>query len=295
VSPLFYLHRRLARDTAGPGKFRGGLSAEVALTLGGIERAEALIMTHGAEMPNTQGLSGGWPGATIKQRMGRNAVKDGLPQAGEWQEFGPKPGLTPMSNRDIFAVTWQGGGGYGDPLERDAASVERDVAAAWVSPEAARRIYGVVIDNGRVDAEATRTLRQQMRQQRVRKLSTDPARLTRGETLCALGDTLMVVRDERGVHVVTKAGYVLCTGSTRWRQGAESQTVDALPPEHKIDLHERLAVTTWYCPASGTQLAVDVHEKGVTPLDDVVLDSAWLEGLRKTEDRQRGETTATPA
>src|SRR5262249_54561961 len=77
--PLFYLHRRMARDTGGAGKFRGGLSGEVALTLGGIERAHALIMTHGAEVPNTTGLAGGWPGSTVRQAMGRGAIRDGLP------------------------------------------------------------------------------------------------------------------------------------------------------------------------------------------------------------------------
>ena len=62
VAPLFYFYRRLARDTGGAGRFRGGLSGEVALTLGGIERAHALVMTHGAEVPNSSGLGGGWPG-----------------------------------------------------------------------------------------------------------------------------------------------------------------------------------------------------------------------------------------
>src|SRR5258707_5107762 len=72
VVPLFYLHRRLSRDTGGAGKYRGGLGAEVALTLGGIERAHALIMTHGVEVPNSAGLGGGWPGAPGRQQLGRN-------------------------------------------------------------------------------------------------------------------------------------------------------------------------------------------------------------------------------
>ena len=44
VAPLFYLHRRLARDTAGAGRQRGGLCGEIALTLGGVERARALLL-----------------------------------------------------------------------------------------------------------------------------------------------------------------------------------------------------------------------------------------------------------
>ena len=72
--PLFYLHRKLTPDTGGAGKYRGGLSGEVALTLGGIDKAMALVMTHGAEVPNTAGLAGGWPGSTVVQRMGRGAI-----------------------------------------------------------------------------------------------------------------------------------------------------------------------------------------------------------------------------
>ena len=197
VSPLFYLHRRLARDTAGAGEYRGGLSAEVALTLGGIERAEALIMTHGNEVPNTQGLCGGWPGATIRQRMGRNAVKDGLEQPGDWEVYGPKPGLTPMTSKDVFAVTWQGGGGYGDPLDRDLAAVEKDVAASWVSVEAARHLYGVVMKDGRADVEASRALRADMRASRVGKLANDPGKRFAGKPERAIGRNLFIGRDER--------------------------------------------------------------------------------------------------
>src|SRR5690348_16252419 len=99
-------------------------------------------MTHGAEVPNDAGLGGGWPGATVRQAMGWGAIKNGKPQKkGKWQVFGPKPGLMTMTNRDIFAVSWQGGGGWGDPLERDPEAVVLDVARGAVSSDAARKLY----------------------------------------------------------------------------------------------------------------------------------------------------------
>jgi N-methylhydantoinase B len=54
-----------------------------------------------------------------------------------------------------------GGGGYGDPLERDPEMVETDVADGYVTIEAAKGEYGVVIDpaTGRVDRGATEALR----------------------------------------------------------------------------------------------------------------------------------------
>ena len=275
VSPLFYLYRRLATDTAGAGKYRGGLSGEVALTLGGIERAHALIMTHGAEVPNDAGLGGGWPGSTVEQSMGRNAIKKGRPaKGGKWERFGPKPGLMVMTNRDIFAVSWQGGGGWGDPLDRDPAAVEKDVARGAVSAAAARKIYGVVLKSGRADAKATATLRQKIRQQRVGKFAKNPAKFCKAEPFASLSEGLFLARDARGTHVVTTAGYILATNSTRWRAGAVAKTMTKLPNEHRIALHADLAMTAFYCPASGALLSVDVHERGKKPMDDVVLDLA---------------------
>ena len=138
VAPLFYLHRRLAPDSGGAGRYRGGRSAEVALTLSGIAQAEALIMTHGAEVPNTAGFFGGWPGGTVKQSMGWSCVTHGKPVDGRWENFGPKPGLMRITNHDVFSVTWQGGGGWGDPIDRDPVQVLADLNARAISRDAAR-------------------------------------------------------------------------------------------------------------------------------------------------------------
>ncbi len=272
VVPLFYLHRRLSRDTGGAGKFRGGLCAEVALTLGGIESAQALIMTHGAESPNSAGLGGGWPGSTIVQTFGRGAVKAGRAAPAEFETFGPKPGLMTMTKNDVFAVSWQGGGGYGDPLERDFCAVEADVAANAVSPGAAREIYGVVAG----DSAASARLRDSMRRARVPAFAKDEAKFCREKTVGALGPSLEIRRDARGLHVTTPAGFVLATGHSRWRGGALGKTMKQVPAAHRILLHENLEATAWYCPASGLQLAVDFHEKGKPPGDDVIVELETL-------------------
>jgi N-methylhydantoinase B len=286
VVPLFYLHRRLSRDTGGAGKYRGGLGGEVALTLGGIESAQALIMTHGVEVPNSHGLGGGWPGATVTQRFGRDAIENGLPKDGVWETFGPKPGLMPMTNKDVFDVTWHGGGGWGDPLERDIAAVERDVADQLVSVEAALSVYGVVIEHGRADLATSRQWRMQTRKARVGSFETDPAKFCKNKPHAAISEALLIARDERGVHVVSSAGYILATGSTRWRQGAKAVTSDQPPAGHKILLHEQLAVTQYFCPASGTLLAVDFHERGGRPVDDVLTDPGTLASDPETSSRQ---------
>ena len=58
-----------------------------------------------------------------------------------------------------------GGGGYGDPLEREVDRVEEDVREGYVSFEAAENSYGVIIDpeTGLVDGKATEKKREGMK------------------------------------------------------------------------------------------------------------------------------------
>ena len=74
--------------------------------------------------------------------------------------------MVPVNPGDrLHFITW-GGGGWGDPLERDPAIVALEVDRGLVTREGARR-YGVVLDaEGGVDEDATRTLREAMRGER---------------------------------------------------------------------------------------------------------------------------------
>jgi N-methylhydantoinase B len=64
---------------------------------------------------------------------------------------------------DVYAVLWSAAGGFGDPLERDPAKVEADVANGDVSEKAALEIYGVVLG----DAKATERRRAELRVRRL--------------------------------------------------------------------------------------------------------------------------------
>lgn len=275
VAPLFYLHRRLTPDSGGAGQFRGGCSAEVALTLGGIKEAEALIMTHGAEVPNTAGAFGGWPGSTIQQSMGWGAVERGKPVDGRWEHFGPKPGLMRMTNQDVFAVTWQGGGGWGDPLKRDPEAVRADVSSGTVSAEAARTIYGVSLQDGKVDQKATETLRKELRGKRINGAAMHVEKVN-GELVLQIGPNLRLLKAGNEICVASEAGAKLSVNSTCWRAGAVRQEIGNPTELHRIKLHEGLTMTAFYCPLSGDLLAIDVHEKGRAPVDDMELDLATL-------------------
>jgi N-methylhydantoinase B len=66
----------------------------------------------------------------------------------------------PFHTGDRLRCHSSGGGGWGDPLERDHELAMRDVRLEYVSKEEGRQVYGVVIDeDGEVDREATRAVR----------------------------------------------------------------------------------------------------------------------------------------
>jgi N-methylhydantoinase B len=95
-----------------------------------------------------EGLFGGGPGS--KARFVRNR-----------QPADPS-GLTLCERGDVIEFHSAGGGGYGNPLEREAEAVESDVVNGYVSIDRAREDYGVAIDpvTLKVKQDETRMLRQ---------------------------------------------------------------------------------------------------------------------------------------
>jgi N-methylhydantoinase B len=152
------VHRALLReDTGGAGKFRGGtgIEKEFELTEGECE------ITHRGDRFFTQpwGLFGGKPGASWATRVTR---KDG-------EAFDVPARLRfPLRTGDRMYCYTGGGGGHGDPLERNPSVVAEDVWDRKVSAQSARNDYGVVIDEktGDFDPEETERQREQMRTRR---------------------------------------------------------------------------------------------------------------------------------
>jgi N-methylhydantoinase B len=70
-----------------------------------------------------------------------------------------------LKKNEVLYMRTENGGGYGDPLERDAGMVAKDVKEGLVSQEAARDVYGVVVGDERqgVDLVATQRLRMELR------------------------------------------------------------------------------------------------------------------------------------
>jgi N-methylhydantoinase B len=150
-TPLLVEAREIVRDSAGPGRMRGGLGRRFVVRVPDDELAPLPPVTIAVQAGRfrypPEGLFRGKPGATARFLI------NGAP--------GDPSGLTHSKPGDRIEFCSAGGGGYGDSLERDPESVERDVAMGYVSIEGAREDYGVVIDpeTRRFDPAATRDLR----------------------------------------------------------------------------------------------------------------------------------------
>ena len=73
--------------------------------------------------------------------------------------------FTRLRPKHVSELSCAGGGGWGDPYDRDPSLVEHDCIRGLVSAEGAKR-YGVVINNGKVDNEATKKLRESLKNDR---------------------------------------------------------------------------------------------------------------------------------
>ena len=168
----------LREDSGGPGRWRGGLglSREVRVL---IPSSRLSVLAEKAVLPPF-GVCGGGSGATNRfwVRRGDRPIQPS-PLPGKVGGFPIEPG-------DVVMMESSGGGGFGDPLERDPARVAADLAEGYVTAASAERDYGVVWRGGRVDDAATAALRERLRAGRIQvrltpvgDLDADRGRLVR--------------------------------------------------------------------------------------------------------------------
>lgn len=136
----------LRQDSGGPGRFRGGVG--LCRDLYFVAPGELLSVMKRSKTP-PWALAGGRspdPSGMILRLQGKPEQKVGTAR-------------TPVRTGDRASNQTAGGGGWGNPLERDPKWVLEDFLDGYVSQEGALRDYGVVIRNGKIDEEATRRTR----------------------------------------------------------------------------------------------------------------------------------------
>ena len=156
--PFITLKFKLRDNSGGSGRYRGGLGSYWhAVFLG--SRAEIVTLNDGFKTP-IKGVLGGLNAAPTRAHIRR---RDGT--------------IVEIKGKDVYVVehgdeiSWytSGGGGVGDPLEREPELVRRDLMWRFISKDDARNVYGVVFNDEEkfeIDYEETRRLREELKRTR---------------------------------------------------------------------------------------------------------------------------------
>ena len=152
--PIIYLRKELKADSGGPGRNRGGLGQEFEFVV-----ADGALGPDGPMVVGIRG-SGRKPDSPypVFGRLGGGVGRGEHLMLNDVEiPHGPQQAL---GAGDRLSMALPGGGGFGNPYEREPARVARDVRMGYVSLEGARDDYGVVLNAaGEVDEEATRRAR----------------------------------------------------------------------------------------------------------------------------------------
>ena len=160
-----------------------------------------------------------------------------------------------------------GGGGYGDPIDREPQLVLDDVAVGLVSEAAAREIYGVVVDGGRFDADGTAERRRAIRAERLgRDVSAPDGRLAVEPTSMPISEYLQ--RTASGGTQCTWCGAEFASAGADWKGHA---VLRRAPVEQAGPL--RTSAGEFFlieacCPSCATLLDVDLASADDGPLHD---------------------------
>lgn len=222
-SPILTMEYQVLKDSPGPGKWRGGAGVRKTSVL---RQADKTVISYicDRERAIVWGIQGGLPGMPHGLSLTR---KNGSRL--DW--LGSAFSDVALNEGDVFSRPTSGGGGFGDPLERDAVAVREDVADDYVSVERARKDYGVVLKvidvdlcEYEIDVEATKAERARIRAARRGWIAEDPQDVARRFRAGEL-DTLDVVR-HYAVILDWDTGELLPNSTAQFREMYNKRAAD---------------------------------------------------------------------
>ncbi|KYH24021.1 hydantoinase B/oxoprolinase [Halalkalicoccus paucihalophilus] len=219
-TPLITSEHTIVTDSAGPGQFRGGCGVRKG---GQLLQCENSVISYCSDRNRsvTWGSEGGLPGIP-------HGVT--LETDGESNEMGTVFSNIPISEADRFVRPSSGGGGFGDPLDRDPEAVLEDVIDEYVSIDRAKKDYGVIIQEidaerceYRLDRSATQEHREYIRQHREEWLQDDPEEIAERYRTGELNQLDLIRR--YGVIVEWDTGELLENTTEQFRSMLQDRAV----------------------------------------------------------------------
>lgn len=283
--PFLYLSRNHNTDGAGFGRQQGGQGSARLVVVHGSSDLTVDFAPYGGLPHGAFGLFGGYPVGTggvrsllapeadvphrlaasdypvdVQEALDNGWVRLEIPEG--------QPGRVPVPEGSWISDFVQGGGGYGDPLEREPEVVARDVHRRLLRAETAERIYGVVTtESGAVDHDATTRLRQQIRGSRLAGRPGEPAPGTEPvgwQPVRRIHESLDLGVGSDGEPAIRcrRCGRLVCRGDQNYKRYVVRRTRDLADyagrpmPDgapYRAVLHE------YACPGCATLLQVDVY------------------------------------
>ncbi|MFG6157910.1 hydantoinase B/oxoprolinase family protein [Halomonas sp. 1390] len=216
LNPVLTMCHEISMDSAGPGRFRGGCGVEKG---GKLTQVDKTVMSYCCDRGRsvTWGVNGGLP--SVPHGVW---INKGTPDE---KYLGATFSNVTVRSGDTFTRPSAGGGGFGDPLEREAEAVLEDVIDGYVSVERAECDYGVVIhvndpdiDDYEINVERTAKAREWIRANRREWLKAPPE------------DVAKQYRDGElnALDVIRRYGVVLDWGTGELLEKSTQQSRDSL-------------------------------------------------------------------
>jgi N-methylhydantoinase B len=288
--PFLYFTRNLYLDGGGAGKFNGGTGSFRIYMIYGSQDCSVSYRPY-SRLPEGVGLFGGNPagiggiravyqtaGASLMERLtsGQYPVQPDQIESGNWGTVAHPAEIKGRVNLPEFTIVADfvaGGGGYGDPIERQPDAVAKDVRRRIVSPHIAEEIFGVVLnqDSPAPDNAATLKRRQEIREERMREskafsgatssLSDALRRSPAWQQILNFHEYLAIATNGKSEAIrCIRCGHLFC-------QKHENYKLYALRRERDLyDLAQSLVPSgesylggylEYYCPGCATLLQVD--------------------------------------
>jgi N-methylhydantoinase B len=288
--PVLTVFRKEIPDTGGIGKHRGGNALFTALIPWDAGSPLTNVgLSHGFDVRVGNGTQGGYPAPHISMNIIRNSdfreqVKNGqyprdIDAVKGNREYPYPKGFWKLDENDISCYWCGGGGGYGDPLERDPKNVLKDVLDSEMSTGYARQVYGVVIDSKAktIDLAGTEKLRKQMLQKRMqKKVTQNGKKYNQARTKARLLEYIDAVEtDNEAIYKCRKCGHVL--GSTKGDYKDQSSMAEKpityAEPSFIAPLSKDnpFIIREYSCPACGVMFEVDMVRKDEKQIRSVTL------------------------
>jgi N-methylhydantoinase B len=272
--PILYLYRRETKDSGGPGEYRGGMGATscwIPYDTDG-RPIQLVLATFGQAFPTAFGVDGGYPANTSMYKMLRRAdveqwfTRGEVPTdisklKGELEYLPPKFETQEMPT-DVFEHTWSGGGGYGDPLDRDPQKVLADVLNDAVSLAVAESVYGVIVKDCAVDHGATKRKHAEIRTRRLGGAQVKASSNSQQANGAKRVSKHLVLQPDNKI-ACSNCDYVIGSANQNYkehlvRRDSDVREANPLIVDPRIFIHPEVQFRQYFCPSCAAQIETEI-------------------------------------